>query len=99
MALPGGLRASGKGRKPICPAAILQRHDDAEQRAAWGLVAHLQEGDLVILDRGLASAAFSDHCRSRGIDVLMRAQSTWRPNQTKASRMTRWRLLTGRSAP
>ena len=55
----------------------------SETKAFPALLSYLGPGDLLFLDRGFASYQALDMCRARGIQVVMRIQSGYKPRQSR----------------
>lgn len=56
---------------------------ESETKALPSLLNHLGPGDLLFVDRGFASYELLKLCRDRGIHLVMRVQSGYKPRQTQ----------------
>lgn len=56
---------------------------ESETKALPTLLDHLGPGDLLFVDRGFASYELTKLCRERGIHLVMRVQSGYKPRQTQ----------------
>jgi hypothetical protein len=52
---------------------------ESETKALYELLLHLVEGDVVFVDRGLASYGLVPRCQQRGVHVVMRISAIYKP--------------------
>jgi hypothetical protein len=52
---------------------------ESETKALYELIPHVPEGDVVFVDHGLASYKLVPECQQRGVHVVMRISSIYKP--------------------
>lgn len=57
------------------------RCDSGELKAFQEIIKPLGDGDLLLMDRGFAGGWLFDACRKRGINILVRIASSWKPKK------------------